>query len=103
MLGHFKKQYQIALIALDNISATRCAMSRRTFTRQFKAAYGCTFGEWLLNRRLALSQQLLESTDYNIGTVAELSGFGSESVFRKHFSRSFNTSPSLWRITFKGG
>ncbi|WP_112480849.1 GlxA family transcriptional regulator [Vibrio variabilis] len=86
---------------LDSI-AKRCAMSRRTFTRQFKAAYGCTFGEWLLNRRLALSQQLLESTDYSIATVAELSVFGSESVFRKHFSRSFDASPSQWRVTFKG-
>ncbi|WP_234496270.1 GlxA family transcriptional regulator [Vibrio maritimus] len=86
---------------LDTI-ATRCAMSRRTFTRQFKAAYGCTFGEWLLNRRLALSQQLLESTDYTIATTAELAGFGSESVFRKHFKKSFNTSPSEWRATFRG-
>ena len=86
---------------LDGV-AERCAMSRRTFTRQFKAAYGCTFGDWLLNRRLALSQQLLESTDYGIATVAELSGFGSESVFRKHFSRSFNASPSQWRATFRG-
>ncbi|MGL5358627.1 MAG: GlxA family transcriptional regulator, partial [Shewanella sp.] len=35
--------------------AKRCAMSRRTFTRNFKAAYGCTLGEWLLHKRLQLS------------------------------------------------
>ncbi|MGR5092139.1 GlxA family transcriptional regulator [Vibrio maritimus] len=86
---------------LDSV-AVKCAMSRRTFTRQFKAAYGCTFREWLLNRRLALSQQLLESTSLNISTVAELCGFGSESVFRKQFSKSFNISPSKWRTTFRG-
>lgn len=86
---------------LDTV-AKRCAMSRRTFTRHFKAAYGCTFGEWILNQRLALSQQLLESTEYSIATTAELSGFGSESVFRKHFSKRFNTSPSDWRATFRG-
>lgn len=86
---------------LDSV-AQRCAMSRRTFTRQFKAAYGCTFGEWLLNQRLALSQQLLESTHHPIATVAELSGIGSESVFRKHFKKSFNVSPSEWRLTFRG-
>jgi len=86
---------------LDSV-AQRCAMSRRTFTRQFKAVYGCTFGEWLLNQRLALSQQLLESTHYPISTIAELSGIGSESVFRKHFKKSFNVSPSEWRLTFRG-
>lgn len=86
---------------LDSV-AERCAMSRRTFTRQFKSAYGSTFGQWLLNQRLALSQQILESTDYPISMVAELTGIGSESVFRKHFKTSFNVSPSEWRHTFRG-
>ncbi|WP_081469106.1 AraC family transcriptional regulator [Vibrio tubiashii] len=27
---------------------------------------------------------------------------GSESVFRKHFKKSFNVSPSEWRLTFRG-
>lgn len=86
---------------LDTI-ATRCAMSRRTFTRQFKSAYGCTFGEWLLNHRLVFTQHLLESTDYSIATIAELSGIGAESHFRKYFKKCFNVSPSEWRRTFKG-
>lgn len=87
--------------SLDEI-ALRCAVSRRTFTRQFKAMYGCTFGEWLLNQRLKLSQQLLERTDYPITEVAERSGFGSESVFRKHFRHAFRISPSGWRAAFNG-
>ncbi len=82
--------------------AQRCAMSRRTFTRQFKATYGCTFGQWMLNQRLKLSQQLLESSDYPIAKVAELSGFGSESVYRKNFKIAFHISPSQWRINFSG-
>ncbi|MEZ9627990.1 GlxA family transcriptional regulator [Vibrio breoganii] len=86
---------------LDSVAA-RCAMSRRTFTRQFKAQYGCTFGEWLTQQRLAFSQQLLESTDYSISSVAELSGIGSDSVFRKHFKKSFNVSPTQWRTIFRG-
>lgn len=85
-----------------NSLASQCAMSRRTFTRQFKAAYGCTFGEWLLNQRLALSQQLLESTEMPIAHIAEQSGIGSESVFRKHFKKQFSVSPSQWRRTFNG-
>ena len=86
--------------SLDEL-AERCAMSRRTFTRQFKAAYGCTFGEWLLAQRLKTSQQLLENSQYSVGQVAELAGFGSESVFRKHFKRAFNVSPSQWRHSFQ--
>ncbi|WP_241909802.1 helix-turn-helix domain-containing protein [Vibrio sp. 10N.261.55.A7] len=88
-------------VNIDDL-AKRCAMSRRTFTRQFKATYGCTFGEWLLTQRLTLSQQLLESSDYAIAQVAELSGFGSESVYRKNFKTAFQISPSQWRLNFSG-
>jgi len=76
-------------------------MSKRTFTRQFKATYGCTFGEWLLNQRLVLSQRLLETTNSSIAQVAELAGFGSESVFRKQFKTAFRVSPTQWRASFR--
>lgn len=81
--------------------AERCAMSKRTFTRQFKATYGCTFGECLQNQRLVLSQRILETTLLSIPQVAEQAGFGSESVFRKHFKAAFHVSPTQWRATFK--
>lgn len=86
--------------SLDEV-AKRCAMSKRTFTRQFKASYGCTFGEWLQNQRLVLSQRILETTLLSIPQVAEQSGFGSESVFRKHFKSAFYVSPTQWRVSFK--
>lgn len=81
--------------------AKRCAMSKRNFTRQFKANYGCTFGEWLKNQRLILSQQLLETTQSSVNEISELAGFGSESVFRKHFKSAFHVSPTQWRASFK--
>ncbi|WCE28825.1 helix-turn-helix domain-containing protein [Vibrio sp. SCSIO 43137] len=76
-------------------------MSKRTFTRQFKAAYGCTFGEWLQNQRLVLSQRILETTLLFVPQVAEQAGFGSESVFRKHFKSVFHVSPTQWRASFR--
>ncbi|RKF18130.1 helix-turn-helix domain-containing protein [Alginatibacterium sediminis] len=87
--------------SLDSL-AKKCAMSRRTFTRQFKSVYGCTFSLWILNQRLKLSQQLLESHDEPISKVAELSGFGSESAYRKQFKIAFRISPSQWRSQFSG-
>ncbi|WP_153914009.1 GlxA family transcriptional regulator [Shewanella sp. TC10] len=86
--------------SLEEVAA-RCAMSKRTFTRQFKATYGCTFGEWLQNQRLVLSQGLLETTQNSIPQIAQQAGFGSDSVFRKHFKTAFHVSPIQWRATFK--
>ena len=82
--------------------AQRAAMSRRTFTRHFKAATGTTVGAWLLAQRLARAQQLLESTDQSVEAIAGMAGFGSTASLRQHFADAFRTSPSAWRREFRG-
>ncbi len=86
---------------LDSLAA-RAAMSRRTFTRHFKAATGTTVSAWLLAQRLARAQQLLESSDESIETIAAMAGFGSTASLRQHFTDAFRTSPSAWRRDFRG-
>jgi transcriptional regulator GlxA family with amidase domain len=86
---------------LDSL-AGRAAMSRRTFTRHFNAATGTTVSAWLLAQRLARAQQLLESTDESIESIAGMAGFGSTASLRQHFTDAFRTSPSAWRREFRG-
>ncbi|ALL62964.1 Transcriptional regulator containing an amidase domain and an AraC-type DNA-binding HTH domain [Paraburkholderia caribensis MBA4] len=86
---------------LDTL-AGRAAMSRRTFTRHFKAATGTTVSAWLLGQRLARAQQLLESTDESVESIAGMAGFGSTASLRQHFTDAFRTSPSAWRRDFRG-
>ncbi|MBN3754067.1 helix-turn-helix domain-containing protein [Paraburkholderia sp. Tr-20389] len=86
---------------LDSLAA-RAAMSRRTFTRHFKAATGTTVSAWLLTQRLARAQQLLEGTDEPIESIAGMAGFGSTASLRQHFTDAFRTSPSAWRREFRG-
>lgn len=84
---------------LDSL-ADEASMSRRTFTRQFKALTGTTVQSWLLAERLALSQRLLERTDQPIDNVSGLAGFGSVVSLRHHFRQSFGVSPTAWRRNF---
>jgi transcriptional regulator GlxA family with amidase domain len=77
-------------------------MSRRTFTRQFKALTGSTVLTWLLTERLHLTQQLLERTDQSIERIAEFAGFGSAEALRHHFRKSFRIAPIDWRRSFRG-
>ncbi|MAC48480.1 MAG: AraC family transcriptional regulator [Oceanospirillum sp.] len=86
---------------LDSL-AEKALMSRRTFTRHFKAMTGTTVTQWLLNERLAFCQRLLESTDQSIEQIAELAGFGSPVSLRQQFRKAFGVSPKAWRQTFKG-
>ncbi|EDZ98988.1 transcriptional regulator, AraC family [Burkholderia sp. H160] len=86
---------------LDTLAA-RALMSRRTFTRRFRLATGTTVGAWLLAQRLALAQQLLESTDESVEAIAANAGFGSAASLRQHFGDAFRTSPTAWRREFRG-
>jgi len=86
--------------SLDGLAA-EAHMSRRTFTRQFKALTGSTVLNWLLTERLNLAQQLLETTDQSIERIAELAGFGSAEALRHHFRRVFRIAPADWRKSFR--
>jgi len=82
--------------------AARAAMSRRNFTRHFRAATGTTVVQWLVNQRIARAQRLLESGRHSIDGVAEKSGFGSAVSLRQHFAAALGTSPTAYRRQFRG-
>ncbi len=89
-------------IAVDDLAA-RAHLSRRGFTRHFRASTGTSPHQWLLNERLALAQSLLETTDLSIELVAEQSGVGSAATLRQHFRRKFSTTPQIYRRAFSRG
>ena len=84
-----------------NELARRSAMSRRTFARRFLETTGTTPYQWLLRQRLQLAQQLLETTDLSVDSIADRSGFVNAGNLRKHFTRSVKTSPHGYRRTFQ--
>lgn len=72
-------------------------LSRRSFTRKFKALTGTTFDVWYRKIRLRTACELLETTELPIETVAERSGYKSPISFRQQFKQQFNSTPSEWR------
>lgn len=88
-------------LGLD-ILAEQARMSRRTFTRRFKAATGVSVSTWLRHERLALAQRLLETTDLAVELIAAQAGFGSAVSLRQQFRETFRVSPSAYRREFRG-
>jgi transcriptional regulator GlxA family with amidase domain len=80
--------------------AARALMSPRTFARRFRAATGTTPHRWLLEQRLRLAEQLLETTDLPVDAVAGTAGFGSPDTLRHHFAARRGVSPAAYRRTF---
>ena len=75
-------------------------MSPRTFCRQFDHATGFTPGAWILQERLSLARELLETTRLEIDEVAFRSGFGSPTTMRHHFGRNLHVTPTEHRSSF---
>jgi transcriptional regulator GlxA family with amidase domain len=87
-------------IDVDRLAA-RAHMTRRTFTRRFRLATGTTPARWLVHRRIALAQQLLETSDRPIAWIATKSGFASPLTLRLQFARSIKMSPHAYRSAFR--
>ena len=86
-------------LSLD-VLADMAKMSRRTFTRRFKAATGTTVSKWLNTERVVRAQELLETTELSIECIADEVGFGTSLSLRQHFAADLGTSPSDYRKMF---
>lgn len=86
-------------LSLDDL-AKHAHMSRRTFTRTFRARMGTSPTQWLLIRRIELAKRLLETTTDSIDTIAHRAGFGSANALRTHIRACTGVSPAAYRKTF---
>ena len=84
---------------LDGVAAM-AGMTRRTFTRRFQKAFGLSFGQWLIERRVTLAQQLLETTQRPVEDIAYEAGFGSPVSLRQHFAARLGVAPVQYRRAF---
>ncbi|MEU9114961.1 helix-turn-helix domain-containing protein [Streptomyces sp. NPDC048483] len=81
--------------------AQHAGMSRRTFTRRFRAEVGLSPGQWLTQQRVDLARQLLESSDLPVNRIAERVGFGTGATLRHHLHSAIGVSPGAYRRTFQ--
>lgn len=96
-LAHISKNF------LRHISASEvallCNLSPSRFCREFKAAFGETFGEYLANYRMSQAKRLLANPTMPVADVAGAVGFTDPSYFTRVFRRQEGVSPSEYRAT----
>lgn len=96
MRGNLAAHYSVDTLA------RRAAMSPRTFFRKFRGLTGQTPHDWLMAERMRAAKALLEETDLSIDHIAHAAGFGAPDTFRRHFRRLVGTTPTRFRLTFRG-
>ncbi|MFT7559205.1 MAG: AraC family transcriptional activator FtrA [Flavobacteriales bacterium] len=87
-------------LSIENL-AERACMSRRTFDRKFRASMNMSPQTWLIDQRLHLARELLESTTETVDTVATCAGFDNAITLRHHFRKRLGLSPSQYRESFQ--
>jgi transcriptional regulator GlxA family with amidase domain len=82
--------------------AAHARMSVRTFTRRFREETGLSATQWLVQQRVALARQLLESTDSPVERIAVEAGFGTAASLRQHLHAAIGVAPLTYRRTYRG-
>ena len=77
--------------------ANLAGFSKFHFSRLFKQFSGMSCYEYLLQKRVALAEQLLIQPDISITEAAMLSGFNSLSTFNRVFKSHKNCTPSEYK------
>lgn len=80
--------------------ARRAGMSQRTFFRRLHDATGSTPLQWLLARRVAHAQALLETTSLSVEQVAARCGLGTGTNLRRHFTAHVGVTPTDHRRAY---
>lgn len=78
--------------------ADLCGISVRHLTRGFRASRGCSIGDYIQNRQIALANRLLDDGE-TVKRVAHMTGFASASSFSHAFRRATGSSPRQYRDT----
>ncbi|MFK7935219.1 MAG: helix-turn-helix domain-containing protein [Saprospiraceae bacterium] len=78
--------------------ATLCGMSISTFQRTFHTVFAQTPAKYILEQRMLKAKKMLAHKNKRISEIAYDCGYQSTSTFNRLFKKSFNLSPSEFRL-----
>lgn len=79
------------------VVANHLKLSKASFTRGFRQAFGTSFHRYLLRRRIEIAKQLLLDTTYDLSFIGEETGFSSPSHFSSVFLSISGVTPARYR------
>ncbi|MFD0888553.1 GlxA family transcriptional regulator, partial [Streptosporangium algeriense] len=87
-------------VTIEDMAAW-AGLSARTLARRFTDQLGTSPGQWLLTQRVAVAQDLLESSDLPLDAVARRVGLSSATNLRRRFLNVLGTTPGAYRRAFR--
>lgn len=90
---HPEQEFSLDLLAGE------IGLSPTHFCRMFREAIGITPHQFILKCRLKRAEHLLQNSDLSISSIAEASGFNSQSHFTRLFMKKMGKNPSAHRYS----
>ncbi|MEJ7647873.1 MAG: helix-turn-helix domain-containing protein [Nakamurella sp.] len=87
-------------LTVDELAA-HVHMSRRTFSRHFRAVVGASPAGWVRTQRLDAARVLLETTSASVADIASATGYDNAVTFRQGFQDAYTTTPTSYRRRFR--
>jgi len=72
-------------------------LSTSHFSRAFKGSFGTSPHRYVMDRRIARSQQMMLETEENLAQIALACGLSDQAHFSRAFQRVVGSSPHAWR------
>lgn len=95
VLEYIEKNFDKKMSIADFCKWNR--INRTTLMKEFKACTGKTITDFIIDKRLEVSAQILEFTNLSIDEIAQRCGFSSQSYFCRIFKHRFGATPSAYR------
>jgi AraC-like DNA-binding protein len=77
--------------------ARECGLSVSHFARSFKASFGTSTHQWLIQHRIDHAKELMSQTRLSLIDIAIQSGFNDQAAFTRTFHQLVGVSPGRWR------
>ena len=81
--------------------ARLCARSLSAFKREFTMIFQTTPGKWLLEKRLEFCRYMLETTDFSLDEICDMSGFENRTHFIRVFKNKYGVTPGKLSMQHK--
>jgi AraC-like DNA-binding protein len=96
LVKNYVKNNLARKITLSDIS-WNLHCSTVTLTEHFKAEFGLTIMEYVMQKRMQRAERFLSETQKTIRDIAELCGFSDVEYFSRCFKKHRGSSPVMWR------
>jgi two-component system response regulator YesN len=95
-IAYMSKNYRSSIGVSDIAAAAH--VSEKYLRELIKKETGKSVQRYLTDLRLAAAKNLLSNSKYNIGEVANLSGFGEYRNFVRIFKERYGITPTEYRV-----